>query len=281
MVSAMAVVPFMDAIAKHLSSHLPVIEIVWARYFFHFIFFAPFALYHHGKSALWPKRPLLQLTRGGFLLGSTILFFAALAKMPIADALALVFVSPLIVTALAPAVLGEKVGIRRWAAVFVGFAGALIIIKPGSGVLQGASLLALGAGIVYSFYLLSTRKLSGSAPPIVTLTFTALLGALSMSLLVIPVFIMPDRTQLLLMVLMGVIAACGHYLIIKSLEMASASLLAPLSYSEIVVATILGYVIFGDLPDIQTWIGIFIIVCCGLYISWRERAIHGIAKTPG
>ena len=112
MVCAMTIVPFMDAISKHLAATLPVIEIVWARYFFHFLFFAPFALLRYGKRALWPRHIVFQIIRGGFLLGSTLFFFTALASIPLADALALYFIAPLIVTALAPLVLGEQVGIR-------------------------------------------------------------------------------------------------------------------------------------------------------------------------
>ncbi|MEX0760514.1 MAG: DMT family transporter, partial [Tistlia sp.] len=114
-------------------------------------------------------------------LASTVLVFAAIRTMPLADALALVFVYPFVVTALSPLLLGESVGIRRWSAVLVGFAGALIVIRPGLGVFQWSALLAAGAGTVYAFYVMATRKLAGSSPPLVTLVFTALLGAVAMS----------------------------------------------------------------------------------------------------
>ncbi len=271
MLAAMAVVPLMDGVAKHLSGTFPVLQVVWARYFFHLLILLPVVLWRHGANALLLRNPWLQIIRGGFLLGSTILFFAAIAVMPIADALALVFVAPLVVTALSPLVLGERVGPRRWTAVSVGFVGVLVIVRPGLGAFQPGILLALGAGVVYAFYSLSTRKLSGSAPPLVTLAYTALLGALVMSAAVPAAWTPPDAKDLAWMALMGALAAVGHFLIIKSFEHAEASLLAPLGYSEMVMATVVGYFAFGDFPDAWTWAGVAIVISSGVYVSVRER----------
>ncbi len=271
MLAAMAVVPVMDGVAKHLSASFPVLQVVWARYFFHLLILFPVVLWRHGAASLLLRNPWLQIIRGGFLLGSTILFFAAIAVMPIADALALVFVAPLVVTALSPVVLGERVGVRRWSAVSVGFIGVLVIVRPGFGAFHPGMLLALGAGTVYAFYSLATRKLSGSAPPLVTLVYTALLGALVMSALVPVVWTPPGTKDLFWMLLMGALAAAGHFLVIKSFEHAEASLLAPLGYSEIVMATVVGYVAFGDFPDAWTWLGVAIVIASGVYVSLRER----------
>ncbi len=271
MLAAMAVVPVMDGVAKHLSASFPVLQVVWARYFFHLLILLPVVLWRHGAGALLLRNPWLQVARGGFLLGSTVLFFAAIAVMPIADALALVFVAPLVVTALSPLILGERVGLRRWTAVGVGFVGVVVILRPGLSVFHPGMLLALGAGTVYAFYSLATRKLSGSAPPLVTLVYTALLGALVMSALVPVVWTPPGTEDLFWMVLMGALAAAGHFLVIKSFEHAEASLLAPLGYSEIVMATVVGYVAFGDFPDAWTWLGVAIVIASGVYVSLRER----------
>ena len=273
MVAAMMVVPLMDGIAKHLSATFSVAQVTWARYFFHLIILLPVVLWRHGAGALMLHKPLLQVVRGGFLLGSTILFFAAIALMPIADAIALVFVAPLIVTALSPFVLGERVGIRRWTAVTVGFFGVLVIVRPGMSAFHWGMLLALGAGAIYAFYSLATRRLSGSAPPLVTLTYTALLGAVVMSAAVPFFWTPPAASDIAWMALMGGIAAVGHFLIIKSFEYAEASLLAPLGYSEIVGATAVGYFAFGDFPDHVTWAGVAIIIASGVYVSLRERAV--------
>jgi len=275
MVAAMMVVPFMDALAKHLSDRYAISQLTWARFFFHLTILAPIVLYRHGQAALRPAQPLLQMVRSGFTLLATILFFAAIARMPIADALALLFVSPMVVTALSPAILGERVGVRRWAAVAAGFAGALIILRPGFGVAQLGSFLAIGAGVSFAFYTLLTRKLSGSAPPLVTLACTAVTGAVAMSIAVIPDWVTPPPGDLLMMAGIGAIAAFGHFLLIRAFDHAPASLLAPYSYSEIVMATAVGWFIFDDFPDGWTWAGIAVIVTSGIYISWRE----GLKKT--
>lgn len=279
-VGAMSVVPFMDAIAKHLSAHLPVLQVVWARYFFHFCLIFPLVLLRYGPARLLPAKPVLQLVRGALLLASTALFFAAIAYMPLADALALVFVSPLIVTALSPWVLGETVGLRRRIAVVVGFCGALLIIRPGFGTLQWPALLALSAGIVFGLYFLSTRRLAGSAPPLVTLTYTAAVGAVLMSLILPAFWVTPSLSDLGAMAAMGLIAATGHFMLIKSFDFAPASLLAPFTYSEIVMTTLLGLVWFGDFPGAWTWAGIAIIVASGLYISIRERVLGARPAQP-
>jgi drug/metabolite transporter (DMT)-like permease len=274
MIAAMILIPSMDAIAKHLSARYPLSQIVWARYFFYFLILLPMLLRYHGAAALLPAHLPLQLLRGSFLLISTALFFAAIATSPLADTLALAFVSPFVVTALSPWLLGEHVGIRRWAAVSVGFFGACIIIRPGFSEFGWGNVSALGAGICYALYLIITRKLSsGGVAPLITMTFTGLTGTVVMSLIVPFSWQMPNATDLTWMMAIGVIAAIGHYLITQSFQYASASLLAPYTYCEIVTATLLGFVIFGDFPDRWTWLGIAVIILSGLYISLRERQL--------
>lgn len=271
MVAAMMIVPFMDAFAKHLSGRYAVSQLVWSRFFFHFIILAPFVFYRHRLAALRPRQPVLQVVRGGFLLSATVLFFGAISVMPMANALALLFISPMVVTALSPLILGEEVGLRRWFAAVAGFGGALIILRPGLGIMQWGSLLAAGAGCSFAFYTLATRKLAGSAPPTVTLAYTAILGAFVMSIAVVPDWITPRPADLAMMVAIGAIAVAGHFLLIRAFDYAPASLLAPYSYSEIVMATALGYIWFGDFPDGWTWTGIAVIVASGSYISMRSR----------
>ncbi|SMF44394.1 Threonine/homoserine efflux transporter RhtA [Tistlia consotensis] len=281
LLGAMMLVPMMDGLAKHLSAHYATVQIVWARYFFHLAFLLPIVLWRYGRAVLRPNRPVAQVLRGGLLLGSTVLFFAAIRSMPLADAIALVFVYPFIVTALSPLLLGEKVGIRRWSAVLVGFAGALIVIRPGLGVFQWSALLALGGGSVYALYVMATRKLAGSNPPLVTLAYTALLGAVVMSAVAPLEWVAPRPLDWALMALMGAIAAGGHFLVIRAYECAPASLLSPYGYSEIVMATLVGFVGFGDFPDSVTWLGVAVIVASGVYIALRERQRHLPPATGG
>ena len=271
MVGAMLLVPVMDGVAKYLSAEFGTLQIVWARYFFHLLFLLPFVVWRYGLGSFAPPSLGLQVLRGGLLLISTALFFAAIARMPLADAIALVFVYPMVLTLLSALVLGEQVGPRRWAAVAVGFLGALIVIRPGLGVIGSGGMMALAAGSIYALYVLSTRKLAGSAPPLVTLTFTALLGSVVTTVTVPFDWVTPSLSELGLMAAMGLLAASGHFLIIRSLEYASASLLAPFGYTEIIMATAVGFVVFGDFPDGWTWVGIAVIAASGIYISLRER----------
>ncbi|WP_282607525.1 DMT family transporter [Pelagibius sp. Alg239-R121] len=272
-VLAMAIVPFMDGIAKHLSTEMSVLQVSWARYFAHFAILLPIVLIKHKPKALLPRRPLLQVVRGALLLISTVCFFWAISLMPLADALAIIFVSPLVVTALSPWLLGETVGLRRWSAVLVGFLGACIIIRPGPEMFGSGAPFALAAGVCYAFYLISTRRLAGSAPPSITLFYTALVGAVVLSFVVPFTWITPNLEQIFLIAALGIIAATGHLLVIKAFDMAPASLLAPYGYSEIVMATAVGFLAFGDFPDSWTWAGVAIVIASGVYVSFRERKV--------
>ncbi|MFT5507227.1 MAG: drug/metabolite transporter (DMT)-like permease [Hyphomicrobiaceae bacterium] len=270
MVLAMTLIPVMDGLAKILSSSYPTLEIVWARYFFHFALLLPLVLWRYGRQSFVMKRPWLQLLRGSTLVVATVCFFGSIADIPLADALAIVFVYPFIVTALSPALLGDQVGIWRWTAVIVGFAGALIIIRPGFQEMSPAMLLALGAGCMYAIYVLITRKMAGSDPPLKTLLMTGVVGTIATTFTLPFVWITPTAPDLAIMISLGVLAAIGHYMIIVAHEWASAPQLAPYSYVEIVAATTVGYVLFGDLPEALTWLGIIIIVFSGIVIAWRE-----------
>ncbi len=272
MALGVTIVPIMDGIAKYLAADYPVMQIVWGRFVFHLMWLIPLLLvYYPVRELIAPRRPMLQLVRGAFLLGATLCFFTALRFMPIADALALLFISPMVCTMLAPWLLREHVGIWRWLAVAAGFAGALIVIRPGFGVFQWASLLALGAGFFHGFYLATTRLLAGETKPVITLLYTAIVGAVAMSVAMPFVWVEPAPSTWGWFALIGLIAASGHFCIIKSFERTAAPVVAPVSYVEIVMATIVGYVVFSDFPDPWTWLGIAVIVASGITISVRER----------
>lgn len=273
-VLAMLVVPIQDGIAKYLTAYYPVSEIVWGRFWAHILILSPFILWRYGPRALKPKQWGLQILRGVFMLGSTFFFFAAVKRMPMADTLALVFFYPFVVTGLSSLLLNEKVGIRRWSAVTVGFIGTLIIIRPGSDVFDPWSLFALCGGSSYALYLITTRKLSGSAPPLVTLWYTAAFGAVAMSFVAPFEWVTPTPEHAGLMVFMGANAIVAHFMLIKALDYAPASLLAPFGYTELVMATAIGYFWFGDFPDHWTWVGAAIIVGSGIYISVRESRLR-------
>jgi len=268
---AWAILPFMDTIAKYLSAELSFFQITWARYFFTVFFTLPFMFFFFRKNLTWSTQPKLQIFRGLTLFCANILFFYSISIISMAKALTLAFVAPLITTALSPIFLGEKVGIRRWSAVIFGFIGSLIVIRPGFIEFNLASIAALGTGFFYGIYLVITRKLHTSDSPLLTLLLTGVVGAVIASFVVPVVWVSPTFNQWSLLALMGIFACLGHLFLILSLKYADASKLAPFGYFEIVTNVILGYYFFSDFPHFWTWLGLTIIICSGVYISFRER----------
>ena len=270
---AWVMLPIMDGFAKYLSSDLPVLQITWARYFFTVSFTLPIMFFFFRKNLVWTDKPKLQLIRGLILLTANICFFYSISIISLAKALTLAFIAPLIVTAFSPIFLGEKVGFRRWSAVIIGFIGSMVVIRPGFVEINLASLAALGTGVMYGFYLIITRKLSSSDNPLLTLLLTGVVGAIIISFVMPFVWIKPTLNQWSMMAAIGVFACIGHLFIILSLKYADASKLAPFSYFEIVTNIIIGYYFFSDFPDKWTFIGLFIIILSGIYISRRENIV--------
>ena len=262
--------PVMDGFAKYLSADLPILQITWARYFFTVVFTLPIMFFFFNKQLVLSDKPKLQILRGLILLSANICFFYAISVISLAKALTLAFIAPLIVTAFSPLLLGEKVGLRRWTAVIIGFTGSLIVIRPGFVEINLASLSALGTGFLYGFYLIITRKLSTSDNPLLTLLITGAVGAVLVSLIVPFYWVKPTFNQWSLMAGIGIFACVGHIFLILSLKYADASKLAPLGYTEIIPNVIIGYYFFNELPDNWTFLGLFIIILSGLYISWRQ-----------
>lgn len=267
----LVVMPTNDAAVKYLVAALPVGQLAWARFFLNFVILAPVALWRHRGAALAPGRPALQLLRGVLIVASNLLFIAGLRFVPLADAVATVFVAPLAVAALSPLVLRERVGAVGWAAVATGFAGALIIIRPGFAQASLGTLLPLGAGLSFAAYLLVTRKLVGRSPPLVTQTATALVGAVLSTLLLPLGWSWPSASAWALMLAIGAGSCVGHVLITLAHEHAPAAVLAPLTYLSLVSATALGYLLFGDLPDLLTLLGAAIVIGSGLAVWWCRR----------
>ena len=262
--------PVMDGFAKFLSTDLPILQITWARYFFTVIFTLPIMFFFFNKQLVWSDKPMLQILRGLILLAANICFFYSISIISLAKALTLAFIAPLIVTAFSPLFLGEKVGIRRWTAVIIGFIGSLVVIRPGFLELNIASLSALCTGFFYGFYLIITRKLSKSDNPLLTLLMTGLVGAILVSLVIPFYWVKPTLNQWSLMAGIGVFACIGHFFLILSLKYADASKLAPLGYTEIIPNILIGFYFFNEIPDNWTYLGLLIIVLSGLYISRRE-----------
>lgn len=267
---AWVMLPVMDGFAKYLSSDMPVLQITWARYFFTVVFTLPVMMLFFRNKLVWTDKPKLQIIRGLVLLAANICFFYAISVISLAKALTLAFVAPLIVTAFSPIFLGERVGVRRWTAVIIGFIGSLVVIRPGFVEINLASLSALCTGIMYGFYLIITRKLSTSDNSLLTLLLTGTVGLVVISLTMPFIWINPSPLQWSLMAGIGLFACIGHLFLILSLKYADASKLAPFSYFEIITNIIIGYYFFNDFPDNWTFLGLFIIILSGIYISRRE-----------
>ena len=276
--AAWSILPVMDGMAKHLSTQIPVLQVVWGRYFFMVLISLPLTYFFFKHHLKWPSNIQIQFFRSIFLFLSTVLFFYAISVLPLADSLTLMFFSPIIVTLLSAVFLKEKVGFKRWIAVFIGFLGALVVIRPGFNEINLATIAAMGAGISYALYIVSTRKLSFADSPLLTLIFTGLSGSIIISIIVPLVWVPLNFNQWLLLIGLAAVGTIGHLLLILSLNFAEASKLAPLGYFEIVSNILIGYVFFNDFPDKWIWIGLFFIISSGVYISLRENNKHVYKK---
>ena len=272
MCAGVSLFPFMNAAVKLLGARYPAAEIVWARFTGHLVVMLAVFLPHYGRRLWNSRRPGVQIARSLLMLFSNGLFVIAIARVPLATASAIGFTSPLIVTALSVPLLREHVGIRRWSAVAVGFAGALLVIRPGSGLNEWPVLLLLLGSAAYALYQIATRWVSFYDDAPTGIVFSALLGSLIVSVAMPFTFVLPgDPFDLALFASLGLLGAAGHYLVIRAFQAGPAAVIAPLGYIELVGTTALGYLIFGNFPDLWTWIGAAIIIASGIYIAVRER----------
>ena len=260
-----------DATAKYLSATLPSIEIAWIRFLVFALIMVPSMLPGSPLYALQTKSLGLQLMRGAALLGSSLFFISGLRFLPIAEASATGFVSPLFVTALSIIFLGEKVGLRRWIATAVGLIGVLIILRPGSGAFHAAAFFPLVSALAWACTLIMTRMMSSKELAITTMTYSSIAGVCILSALVPAVWVTPSWHDILFGILIGVASTAGQWIVVLAYRYADASVLAPFSYTQLVWVTCLGIPIFGEVPDAWTVIGAAFIVLSGLYIAHRER----------
>ncbi len=276
MCAGVSMFPFMNAAVKLLTAHYPVAQIVWARFTGHLIVMLAVFLPRHGRRLFATRRPAVQLGRSLLMLVSNLVFVMAIGRVPLATASAIGFTAPLLVTAMSLPLLGERVGPRRWSAVLVGFAGALLIIRPGSGLANPATLLLLGSAACYALYQIATRWIAAFDGAATGIVFSALLGSAAMSLVLPFIFVRPKSlVDLALFISVGLVGGAGHYLLIRAFQCGPAAVLAPLGYIELIGTTILGYLIFGNFPDLPTWAGAAIIIASGLYVALRARRQRG------
>lgn len=269
---AATVLPVMNAFVKYLNIEYHPFAIIWARTTGHFVFallaFAPTL----GLATLFrTQRPGVQMWRAVLHLGSMLCFFVGIAFVPLAEASAITFIAPFIVTALSGPMLGEKVGIRRWTAVIVGFIGALVVTRPGSGAVPPEAILLFGSASCYALYQILTKRVAAIDRPETSVVYSCVAGTAVMSLVVPFFWIWPnDWIDGCLFLSLGLLGGIGHYFLARAFMWGPASVISPFNYGQIAVATGLGYFLFGNLPDIWTWVGVAIIITSGLYIAYRE-----------
>ena len=275
MCAGVSTFPFMNAAVKLLSPHYPAVQISWARFTGHLIIMLLVFLPQYRWTLLKTRKPAVQIGRSVLMLMSNLVFVMAIGRVPLATASAIGFTSPLIVTALSVPLLRESVGWRRWAAVLVGFAGALLVIRPGTGIADPAVLLLLLSSLTYALYQIATRWVSRYDNAATGIIFAALAGSVAMSFMIPFIFVMP-RTLLdgLLFCCLGLLGGAGHYLVIRAFQLGRAAVIAPLGYVELIGSTVLGYAIFGHFPDLWTWAGAGVIILSGVYIALRERRLR-------
>jgi drug/metabolite transporter (DMT)-like permease len=270
MAAGMFVFSAVDMQAKLLTDTLHPVQIVWSRQL-GLLAGVVLLLLLRGGSVLRTKKMPLQLLRGGLAAGSALLFITAIRHVPLADAVAVSFIAPFVVTVFGALVLRERVGIRRWSAVTVGFIGTLIVIRPGLGVLHPAVMLVVVAAILFAMRQILSRMLAGTDRTATTVAYTALVGSFLLTIPLPFVWQWPQtNTEFVLLASIAVMAAGAEILVIKALECAQAVVVAPMQYTLIIWGTIYGYVVFGQLPDFWTWVGTAVIIASGLYTLQRD-----------
>ncbi len=280
MVLGMLLLPGIDAIAKGLAGSISAGQVAWSRFFFQSLFLLPFVLRFGGLRV--GRRLWIHAARGFLIALATLLFFASLGALPLADAISIFFVEPFILTLLSALLLGERIGWRRLLAVAIGFCGALIIIRPSYAIFGPTALLPMGAALSFAFYVILTRLLVREGSAVTMQFYAGLFGMLTMTIalgvgwetgieVLLPVW--PSAGEWGLLATLGVIATSGHMLVVLAIRRVGASMVAPFQYLEIISATLLGFIFFGDFPDATTWLGIAIIIASGIYVFLRERRL--------
>lgn len=271
-IAAMVFFSMSDACSKVLGQVLPPIEIVWLRYSGFTLLMLPALL---RRPALFRSAaPALQIGRGLGLLGSALFFTAGLRFLAMADATATSFVSPLFITALSIPVLGEKVGLRRWSAIFVGLIGVLIVVRPGTSTFNPASVLPLLSSVSWACGIVLTRKMSHSNDGMVTtLGYAAITGWVVTSAMLPFVWEMPTWREVAIGGFMAGVSTAAQWLVVQGYRRANASVLAPFSYTQLVWSSLAGFLLFSMVPDAMTLIGAAVIIASGLYTAHRERIV--------
>jgi drug/metabolite transporter (DMT)-like permease len=275
MIGAVFCFASMDATAKYLMKEIGPAQTIWARYTVQAILVTVLILPKinvYGRT----KYPKLQFLRSVALMMATTLFFFAFSRLGLAEASAIFNISPVLITLGAFLFLREQIGPRRVIGILVSLLGALIIIRPGSGVFTLYAILPLGAAIFYSTYSLATRFVGTDESPWTSLFYSAIFGAICYSIYIFFNWNPMSNNAFLLTIIIGLFGTAGHICLIRALTLGEASLVAPFIYTNLLFTTIWGFVLFGNFPDFWTIVGALIIVAAGIYVWARDRAVRQI-----
>ncbi|MCB1739212.1 MAG: DMT family transporter [Gammaproteobacteria bacterium] len=272
--SCVVFAPLTQTATKFVATDFPVFQVMFFRSLGQTAWMLLFFWRGHGIGMFRSQRPGLQLTRSALLFLSSLCWISAVASVPLTTASAINFTAPIMVVLLSIPLLGERVGVHRWAAVLIGFCGALVVIRPGAGEVPMEIWLLLLAAMLFALYQILTRKMASLDSAATSSIYTVLVALVVSSAIVPWHYRSPDESELvvwLAFIATGLLGGIRHFFVVKAYEHAPASAISPFFYAELVGVTILGFLVFGDLPDAATWLGAAIIVCSGLYIAHRER----------
>lgn len=260
-----------DALSKSLTAVYPLLLVVWLRYLSQSVLMLALFAPRMGLNLLRTQRPWLQLVRGLSLVAITLLFYSALRFIPLGEATAVIFLAPLVVIVLSATWLKEHISRGLWLSVGVGLLGVLLIVRPGGALFTPAILLPLGAAFCFGLYQLLTRRLSSTDHPATSNFLSALVGTLSVSVLLPWFWQAPTLVDGLLMATLGATAMTGHMLLTHAYRFGSAASLAPFTYVQIVTATVLGMLFFDHTPDLWAILGMAVIILSGFALAWSQH----------
>ncbi len=271
MLLAVTLFSCLNASVKFLSESYSTTQVLWLRYTGHIVYAFVLLTPRRALGAVRSNRPGLQFSRSVLMIGATVSYYVALRYIPLPTAASINFTSPLMVALLAIPLLGERAGPRRWFAILAGFAGALVIARPGFGAMHPAALLVFGTAFCYGLYQVLTRKVAAYDSSETSIIYTALLGFVATSV-VVPFDFQPPRdgTDLLAFFAPGLFGGLGHFFLVKAYENGPASAISPYNYTQLVGSVTLSVIVFDELPGLWTWVGCGIIVASGLYLMHRE-----------
>ncbi len=277
MIVAVGLFTLMDTIAKYLARSYPVAGIVWARYAANLLLLSALLAARGELKFMRTRRPGVQVLRGALLAAATFLYFTSLTVLPMAEAAAIAFVLPLFVTVLAVPMLGERLDAPRMVAIVIGLAGALLVVRPGTAIFTPYAVLPVLMALANALYQILTRKIAGVEPPLTSLFYGALVGAVAFSFAAPFAWVTPSGWwHWTLIAVIGALATAGHFILIRAFDYAPATLLAPFVYTGLVWSMGLGLAVFGDFPDAWALVGMGVIVASGLALAARQRlAVKG------